>query len=148
MPLTALSPTFDQSVTALADHPVINDMATELLAAPDHMRRLLIRDNGIPTSRFMELADDRFFEQTGEHGRALGTVAEAVILRFRALLEELTTALRASLPDTVSEARAADLEAEQAIRDMWVYGSSRCPLTKYAEAAGRTADRLAAGATT
>ncbi|MEU1221312.1 hypothetical protein [Streptomyces microflavus] len=142
MSLTVVSPAFDQSVEALADHPVIHEMAIELLAAPAPMLRLLIRDNGIPTARFMELASDRFFEQTGERGRHLGTVARAVAVRFRALLGELTTALRASLPDEVSEARAADLEAEQAIRDMWEHGSPRCPLTKYAEAAGRAADRF------
>ncbi|MEU6632899.1 hypothetical protein ABZ905_32135 [Streptomyces parvus] len=142
MTLTVASPTFDQSVDALADHPVINEMATELLAAPAHMLRLLIRDNGTPTARFMELASNRFFELTGEHGRHLGTVAHAVATRLRALLAELTTTLRASLPDEVSEARAADLEAEQAIRDMWAHGYPRCPLTKYAEAAGRAADRF------
>ncbi|MFJ8676832.1 hypothetical protein [Streptomyces sp. NPDC093589] len=42
-----------------------------------------------------------------------------------------------------SVAHAAELEARQAIRDMWRHGSPRCPLTRYAEASGRLADRLA-----
>jgi hypothetical protein len=44
------------------------------------------------------------------------------------------------LPSACSEAHAAELEARQAIRDMWNYGFPRCPLTQYAEAAGRAAD--------
>ncbi|MEV4502638.1 hypothetical protein [Streptomyces klenkii] len=39
-----------------------------------------------------------------------------------------------------SEAVASELEARAAIRDMWMYGSPRCALTRYAEAAGRLAD--------
>ncbi|MEU1307748.1 hypothetical protein ABZ419_02465 [Streptomyces cinnamoneus] len=35
---------------------------------------------------------------------------------------------------------ASELEARAAIRDMWMYGSPRCALTRYAEAAGRLAD--------
>ncbi|MFB8025936.1 MULTISPECIES: hypothetical protein [unclassified Streptomyces] len=144
MSVTAFAPTADQAVADLADHPVINEMATELLAAPEHMIRLLIRGNGTPTGRFMELASDRFYERTGERGRFIGTVANAVTARFRTLLDELTAALLAGLPNEVSEARAAELEARQAFRDVWAYGFPHCPLTKYYDAAGRAADELSA----
>lgn len=42
----------------------------------------------------------------------------------------------------VTEERAAELEARQALRDMWAHGSPRCPLTRYAETAGTLADAL------
>ncbi|MFD4933485.1 hypothetical protein [Streptomyces virginiae] len=45
----------------------------------------------------------------------------------------------------VSETRAADLEARQAIRDFWRHGFPRCLLTRYADVAGNLADRLADG---
>ncbi|MFF4408551.1 hypothetical protein ACFY1P_21695 [Streptomyces sp. NPDC001407] len=48
------------------------------------------------------------------------------------------------LPYASSEAVAAELEARAALRDMWQYGFPRCALTRYAEAAGRLADSLAA----
>ncbi|MGC0418372.1 hypothetical protein [Embleya sp. AB8] len=47
-------------------------------------------------------------------------------------------------PVDATEAVAAEYEARQAIRDMWEFGFPRCPLTRYAESAGRLADRLAA----
>ncbi|MDH6705435.1 hypothetical protein P3T27_002145 [Kitasatospora sp. MAA19] len=49
--------------------------------------------------------------------------------------------------DRVIEAFAAEHEARQAIRDMWHHGFPRCPITRYAEAAGRLADEMAASLT-
>ncbi|MFD8594530.1 hypothetical protein ACFV1L_05975 [Kitasatospora sp. NPDC059646] len=37
---------------------------------------------------------------------------------------------------------AAELEARQAIRDMWHHGFPRCPITRYATAAGNLADEI------
>jgi hypothetical protein len=123
--------------TDLHKHPVIKEMARDLFAATPQMLAVLIRPDGSPTARFMGLANDRFHERTGESGRFLGSVARAVAAR----LEEMRAVWAR---DSVTEAEAADLEARQAIRDMWRHGSPRCPLTKYADKAGNLADRLAA----
>ncbi|MGA5411502.1 hypothetical protein ACPCSC_30145 [Streptomyces lavendulocolor] len=127
-------------VSDLHKHPAVKEMARDLFRATPPMLATLIGADGSPTTQFRHLANDRFREVTGESGPFLGSVAYAVIAR----LDEM----RAVFARTeVTEAEAADLEARQAIRDMWVYGSPRCPLTKYAEKAGDHADRLAAGAT-
>lgn len=127
-------------VTDLHKHPAVKEMASDLFRASPPMLATLTSADGTPTTQFMHLANDRFREITGESGPFLGSVARAVLAR----LDEM----RAVFAQTeVTEAEAADLEARQAIRDMWAYGSPRCPLTKYAEKAGDHADRLAAGAT-
>jgi predicted ester cyclase len=141
MSLTALSPSHSESVRELADHPAIEEMARDLLTAPPEMLAVLIVD-GHPTSRFMGMANDRFTERTGEHGRFLGSVSRAVVDRMEKLRAAALPAQLAALPSAVTEARAAELEARQAIRDMFAYGFSHCPITRYAEAAGRVADRF------
>ncbi|MGW0562864.1 hypothetical protein ACWDZ4_20150 [Streptomyces sp. NPDC003016] len=125
----------------LHKHPAVKEMARDLFRASPQMLVTLTALDGSPTARFMHLANDRFREISGESsGPFLGSVARAVTTR----LDEM----RAVFARTeVTEAEAADLEARQAIRDMWTYGSPRCTLTKYAEKAGDHADRLAAGAT-
>ncbi|AWI32638.1 hypothetical protein [Streptomyces tirandamycinicus] len=145
MSLTALSPAHDQSVRELADHPVIEEMARDLLRATPDMLAVLTTDGHSPTTQLMALANDRYAERTGGHGRHLGSVARAVLARLGTLRAEVLSDQLAALPDTVTEARAAELEARQAIRDMWAYGFPRCPLTKYAEVSGELADRLAEG---
>ncbi|WP_330335652.1 hypothetical protein OHS33_39125 (plasmid) [Streptomyces sp. NBC_00536] len=144
MATTTYAPSFDQSIRDLADHPVINTMAAELLAAPSDVLADLTNADGGPTSVFSEAASAEFFRQTGQHGRFLGTVAHAVLRRLNTLLAEINAILIAALPDEASEAWAAELEARQAVKDFWKYGSPRCALTRYAESAGKLADRLAA----
>ncbi|MEV0487297.1 hypothetical protein AB0I69_42695 [Streptomyces sp. NPDC050508] len=85
MSVTAFSPAFDQSVTALADHPVITEMATDLLGATPGQLSTLVSANGDPNNRFMALANDRFTERTGDHAPFLGTVARAVVARLAEL---------------------------------------------------------------
>ncbi|MFB6505553.1 hypothetical protein ACFC07_22320 [Streptomyces sp. NPDC056099] len=85
MPVTVLSPAFDQSVTALADHPVITEMATDLLAATPDQLATLMSATGDPNTRFIALANDRFAERTGDHAPFLGTVARAVAARLAEL---------------------------------------------------------------
>ncbi|WP_433860225.1 hypothetical protein [Streptomyces kronopolitis] len=82
MPVTVLSPAFDQSVTALADHPVITEMATDLLGATPEQLSTLLSASGAPNNRFMALANERFAERTGSHAQYLGTVARAVAARL------------------------------------------------------------------
>ncbi|MGC4950978.1 hypothetical protein ACLQ2N_32905 [Streptomyces sp. DT224] len=133
MPVAALSPAFDNAVTALTAHPAVTEMAQDLLTAPPVMLGLLLTDSGTPTTRFMALANERFTERTGETAPFLGSVARAVQARL--------TELRAE-QERRQEAEAAELEARQALRDMWRHGSPRCPLTRYATASGALADRL------
>ncbi|MGW0757103.1 hypothetical protein ACWD1Y_11545 [Streptomyces sp. NPDC002814] len=123
--------------TDLHKHPAVKEMARDLFAAPPAMVATLMHPDGSPTNRFMGLANDRFHERTGESGPFLGSVARAVAAR----LEEMRAVFARN---AVTEEEAADLEARQAIRDMWRHGFPRCPLTKYAEKAGSLADRLAA----
>ncbi|KIF05166.1 hypothetical protein PL81_14645 [Streptomyces sp. RSD-27] len=146
MTATVNAPSFAQSIRDLADHPVINAMAAELLGAPADVFAALVNSEGGPNHAFTLSANAEFTQRTGEHGRFLGTVPHAVLNRRAALRAEENALLAAALPDEVSEARAADLEARQAIKDFWKYGFPRCPLTRYAESAGNLADRLADGA--
>ncbi|RSS87003.1 hypothetical protein EF903_17990 [Streptomyces sp. WAC05292] len=149
MSTTVYAPSFDKSVRDLADHPVINTLAAELLAAPPEVIGDITTADGRPTYDFISAANAEFNQRTGEHGRFIGTVANAILARRTALLDqaqaEERALLAAALPDEVSEARAADLEARMAIKDMWAHGFPRCPLTKYATSAGNLADRLADG---
>ncbi|MEU0857476.1 hypothetical protein ABZ352_18835 [Streptomyces griseofuscus] len=145
MPATVFAPSFAQSVRDLSDHPVIEEMARDLLGAAPEVMTTLTHEDGTPTFRLMSLANDRFADNTGgDHGRQLGTVAHAVLARLAELRAEAHARLLAALPNAVTEARAAELEARQAIRDMWAYGFPRCPLTRYADAAGRAADAFTA----
>lgn len=144
MPSSATAPT--PAVIELADvsdlhkHPAVKEMARDLFPAPPHMLALLIGPDGAPTPRFMTVANDRFREMTGESGPLLGSVARAVTARL--------CQMRAAFARTeATEAEAAELEARQALREMWRHGFPRCPLTKYAEKAGNLADRLADRAT-
>ncbi|MFD9248316.1 hypothetical protein [Streptomyces bottropensis] len=124
--------------TGLNTHPAVREMTRDLFAATPEMLATLTHPDGSPTSRFMSLANLRFWVLTGESaGPFLGSVARAVLAR----LEEMRAVWA---QDAVTEAEAADLEARQAIRDMWRHGSPRCLLTKYADKAGNLADRLAA----
>ncbi|MFC8538058.1 hypothetical protein ACFUJY_29660 [Streptomyces sp. NPDC057249] len=109
MPVAALSPTFDNAVRILTAHPVITEMAQDLLTAPPAMLTMLLTDNGTPTNRFMALANEQFTERTGETPPFLGAVARAVTARL--------TELRAE-QERRQEAEAAELEARQALRDM------------------------------
>lgn len=89
MPLTVLSPAFDQSVRDLTEHPVIVEMAADLNAASPDMLSVLITNGDQPTTRFMPLANERFAERTGgERGRYLGTVSRAVIAAMAQLRGE------------------------------------------------------------
>ncbi|MFC8640099.1 hypothetical protein ACFUC2_04985 [[Kitasatospora] papulosa] len=127
-------------VSDLHTHPTVHEMARDLFPAPPHMLAKLFGPDGSPTPRFMHLANDRFREINGESGPLLGSVARAVTARLNEM--------RATFAQTeVTEAEAAELEAGQALRDMFRHGFPRCPLTRYAETAGDHADRLAAGAT-
>jgi hypothetical protein len=142
--LTDHSPTFAESIRALSGHPAVNEMAADLLKATPQMLATLTDDDGGPTSAFMIVARDRFAERAGgECGPYLGTVARAVLARLAELRAAELSGQLAAMPGEVSEAYAAELEARQAIRDMWNHGFPRCPLTRYADAAGRLADRLA-----
>lgn len=144
MPATVLAPSLDQTASDLHGHPVIEEMARDLLGATPDMMATLVHETGEPTFRLICLANDRFAERTdGKHGRKLGTVAHAVLARIAELRVEAHTRLLAALPDTVTETYAAELEARQAVREMWRHGFPRCPLTRYAEAAGRAADAIA-----
>ncbi|MFD4933484.1 hypothetical protein [Streptomyces virginiae] len=86
MTAATLDPTFDQSVRDLADHPVINDMAAELLTAPADVFADLVNVIGGPNSALIDSANAEFTQRTGEHGRFLGSVANAVLNRRAALL--------------------------------------------------------------
>jgi hypothetical protein len=89
MPVTAISPAFDQSIRDLTDHPVIVEMAEDLNGASPDALSVLIRGGTEPTTRFIELANDRFAERTGgERGRYLGTVARAVIAAMAELRDK------------------------------------------------------------
>ncbi|MER5482582.1 hypothetical protein ABT024_05110 [Streptomyces sp. NPDC002812] len=141
--MNAPTRSFEQSVRDLADHPVVNDMAAELLTAPADSVAELLNADGLPNVVFIDLANAEFDRQTtGRSGGYLGSVAHAVLRRRTTLLAEMTAALLAPSPHEVSEAHAADLEARQAIRDFWNHGFPRCPLTRYADVAGDLADRL------
>ncbi|MEW1677940.1 hypothetical protein AB0O47_32605 [Streptomyces noursei] len=143
MPTCLPASAFDQSVKELSGHLVIDEIARSLLGITPDMLNNLVYEDGRPTYRLTALANDRFAERTGgEHGRYIGSAARAVLARLAELRADATTRLLATLPTTVTEALAAELEARQALRDMWHHGFPGCPLTRYAEAAGRLADRL------
>lgn len=143
MPATVISPTFDQAIRDLSGYPVIEEMARDLLGATPDMLATLTTEDGRPTFRLTSLTNDRFAQRTdGGHGPFIDTVAHAVLARLAELRADAMSRLLAALPTTVTEALAAELEARQALRDIWHHGFPGCPLTRYAEAAGRLADRL------
>lgn len=123
-----------QPDAGLRAHPVIDEMARDLLNATPATLATLVSNAGAPTALFMKLAIDRFRERTGWNGLVLGSVARAVLAR----LAELRAA-----QEREREVLAAELEARQAIRDMWRHGYPRSPLTKYADTSGALADWLA-----
>ncbi|MFD0352954.1 hypothetical protein ACFVHW_04280 [Streptomyces sp. NPDC127110] len=147
MPTTFSNPSFAQTVHHLTGHPVVAAMAAELLAAPADTGADFTNAQGGPTSAFAVAANAEFAKRSGTGGRFHGAVAHAVLARRAVLLDkaqaEERMLLAGALPEEVSEERAAHLEARMAIKDMWVHGFPRCPLTKYADTAGRLADRLA-----
>ncbi|MFF0754470.1 hypothetical protein [Streptomyces sp. NPDC004267] len=135
MPTTAPTAIELTDTTDLLAHPVVNEMALDLLAAPPHALAQLTYPDGSPTSRFMTMANSRFRERTGESGPFLGSIARAVNAR----LAEMQPVFART---AVTEAEAAELEEKQAIRDMWNHGYPRCPLTRYADVSGDLADQL------
>ncbi|MER7761545.1 hypothetical protein [Streptomyces sp. NPDC097619] len=140
MPATA---TRDQAVNDLTGHPVIEEIARDLMGANPDMMATLTNSAGYPSYRLMSLAYDRFTERTGSgHGQLDTRVAQAVLDRLAELRAAAMRSLLDALPSAVTEARAAELEARQALRDMWRHGSRACPLTRYARTAGRLSDRL------
>ncbi|MGW7090015.1 hypothetical protein ACWGH2_41900 [Streptomyces sp. NPDC054871] len=91
--------TFTTTSPALIDHPAIKDMAVDMFTMTPDMLATLTHDDGTPTTRFMDMANDRFAEATGETAPRLGDVAKAVLARFRALLEEVNAGLLAALEE-------------------------------------------------
>lgn len=145
MPSTVSAPPTAPPGRDLSGHPAVEEMARELLGAAPNVMAALTHEDGTPTSRLMYLVDGRFADGTGgTHRQQFLTVAHAVLARLDELRADVHIRLLAALPDAVTESRAAELEARQAIREMWAYGFSRCPLTRYAEAAGRAADAFTA----
>ncbi|MFJ5142975.1 hypothetical protein [Streptomyces sp. NPDC088707] len=137
--MTAAAPAVIElaDTTDLLSHPVVSEMALDLLAVRPHALAQLTYPDGSPTSQFMALTNSRFRERTGQSGPFLGSIARAVHAR-------LTEMQPVFARTAVTEAEAAELEAKQAIRDMWNHGYPRCPLTRYADVSGGLADDLTA----